>query len=102
MSNEDKIEVINFRLLPGNGRSLKAFADVQLPDGTVIRDLRVIESLGKRAHVLCPQTSFRDPSGQLVFRTIITFPDRLMGEIELLILNEWNREKERRNGSPQE
>jgi DNA-binding cell septation regulator SpoVG len=92
------MKVIEIRKKLENGKPLKAFADIELDSGIVVRELRIIQDKGKRPWVACPQLSWKDPeSGQIRYRTIITFPDQLKGEIDLLILNAWIREKENSN-----
>ena len=90
------MRVLEIRKKSENGKSLKAFADLELDSGIVIREFRVIQEPNKRPWVACPQLSWKDPeSGQIKYKTVVTFPDRLKGEIDLLILSTWTREREK-------
>ncbi len=90
------MRVLELRRKPENGKPLKAFADVEIQSGIVIREFRIIQESNKRPWVACPQLSWKDPdSGQIKYKTIVTFPDRLKGEIDMLILNAWMREREK-------
>ena len=87
--------MLELRKKAENGKALKGFADIELDGGTIVRELRIIQEQGKRPWIACPQISWKDPdSGQIKYKTIITFPDQIKGEIDLLILNAWGREKE--------
>ncbi len=89
------MRVLDLRKKSENGKALKAFADIELESGIVIREFRIIQEQGKRPWIACPQISWKDPdSGQIKYKTVITFPDQIKGEIDLLILNAWGREKE--------
>jgi DNA-binding cell septation regulator SpoVG len=97
------MRLLEIRKVKNNGhpRPLLAFADVELENGIIVRDLRVIQEAGKRVWIACPQSSWKDPeAGQIKYRTIITFPDAMKGEIDLLVLNAWAREKEKSSGGP--
>jgi DNA-binding cell septation regulator SpoVG len=89
------LRLLEIRKKPENGKSLKAFADIELDNGIIIREFRIIQEPNKRPWVACPQLSWRDPdSGQIRYTTIITFPNQIKGDVDLLILSAWNREKE--------
>jgi DNA-binding cell septation regulator SpoVG len=92
-----KVEVLGLRLL-NDGRPLKAFVDIQLGN-VVIRDFRVMKEDGKRLYVKAPFSTYKDQTGQLKFRPIIVLPDEVRGEIDLAILNAYQREKENRSGN---
>ncbi len=90
------MRVVELRLKPSNGKALKGFADVELNNGIVVKEFRIIQEPNKRPFIACPQLSWKDPSsGQIRYTTIITFPSQLKGEIDLLILNAWDRMKEK-------
>ena len=91
----DEVRVIEIRLL-SDGRPLKAFADVQL-GSVVIRDFRVMKENDKRLYVKVPFSTYKDQTGQLKFRPIIVLPDEVRGEIDLAILNAYQREMEKSN-----
>jgi DNA-binding cell septation regulator SpoVG len=89
------MKIIELRMKPNNGKPLKAFCDIELDNGIVVKEFRIIQEQNKRPFIACPQLSWKDPSsGQIRYTTIITFPSQLKGEIDLLILNAWNRAKE--------
>ena len=90
------VQVLEMRLLQGD-RALKAFADIQLGD-IVIREFRVIKENGKRPWIVSPQISWKDPGGQIKYKTIITLPDELKGEIDRIILNRFSEELEKERG----
>jgi DNA-binding cell septation regulator SpoVG len=92
----NEIRVIEIRPL-SDGRPLKAFVDVQMGD-IVIRDFRVIKESGKRLYVKVPFSTYRQQTGQLKFRPIVILPDEVRGEIDLAILNAYQREMEKPNG----
>ncbi len=80
-----------------SGKSLLAFIDIKLND-LVIRDFRVIKENGKRLIVACPQVSWKDRAGFIKYKTLITFPDDVKGELDLVILTAYRREMEMENG----
>jgi len=93
------MRVIELRRKPDNGKSLKAFADVELGNGIIVREFRIICEPNRRPWVACPQLSWKDPeSGEIKYKTVVTFPNQLKGELDLAILNAWNREKENASG----
>ena len=86
------IKIQNIR--PQNhSKPLRAFVDISLDD-FVIRDFRIIKENGKRLVVACPQLSWKDKTGFIKYKTLITFPDETKGEIDRLILNAYHREME--------
>ena len=91
-----EIKIIEIRLL-NNGSALKAFVDVQIGN-LVIRDFRVIKENSQRPYVKVPFSTCKDQAGQLKFRRIVVLPDEMRGEIDLAILNAYQREMEKRNG----
>ena len=86
------IRILDIR--PQNsGKPLKAFIDIAY-GGLTIRDFRVIKENGKRLIVACPQVSWKDRAGLLRYKTIITFPDDIKGELDVAILSAYHREME--------
>lgn len=82
-----------------DGRTLKALCDIELDDGITVRDLRILQHPGERVFVVGPQASWKDPdTGQIKYKTLITFPNQLKQEVEMLLLSEWKRELEKQNG----
>ena len=91
----NQIITLNIRLLSGD-RPLKAFADVQIGDW-IVREWRVIKENGKRPWVAPPQISWKGREGQIQYKTVITLPDELKGEIDFAILSRFNEEMEKVN-----
>jgi DNA-binding cell septation regulator SpoVG len=91
-----EIEITDLRLIQ-SGKSLKGFADVRLGSLT-IRDFRIVKDNGKRPHVKVPFATYKDQKGRIRFRPIVILPEEVRGEIELAILNAFQREKEQKNG----
>ncbi len=89
------IKVIELRFVQGD-KPLRAFVDIQIGDW-VIREWRVIKDNGKRPWVAPPQLSWRGPDGRIQYKTLITLPDELKGEIDQLILNRFTEEMEKQN-----
>ena len=55
------MKILELRMLPENERPVKAFADIELEDGTVIREFRVIQEPKRLPMVGNPQISWKDP-----------------------------------------
>ena len=89
------VQVLEMRLLQGD-RALKAFADIQLGD-IVIREFRVVKENGKRPWIVSPQISWKDQEGKIKYKTVITLPDELKGQIDLAILKAYTEEMEKNN-----
>ena len=88
------MKVIEVRLTNGD-KPTKGFADLELENGLVIRDIKVIQQPGQRAWVAMPQASWKDPSdGQIKYRILVTAPPPLKGEIDACILSAWSRVKQ--------
>ena len=88
-----EIKILELRLLPGD-KPLRAFVDVQLGQW-IIREWRVIKDNGKRVWVAPPQLSWKGPDGRIQYKTIVTLPDELKGEIDRIILNRYIGEMEK-------
>ncbi len=97
MSGEPKIEVINFRLLPGNG-PIKALADILVGDWDIY-EWRIHQASGQRAQVLYPHVSWKNKEGHVRYRALLSIPGELRQRIEVAILSAW--EKERESGFPE-
>lgn len=87
------IQVIELRLLPGD-RPLKAFCDVKL-NGMVIREFRIIKENDKRPWIVSPQISWKDQSGQIKYKTVVTLPGEVKGQIDFAILKRFTEEMEK-------
>jgi DNA-binding cell septation regulator SpoVG len=91
-----KISVLEMRMVAGD-KPLKAFVDIQVDDW-IIRELRVIKEANKRTWVVSPQLSWKDPvTGSIKYKTILTLPGDVKGEVDRLILNRFAEEMEKRN-----
>jgi DNA-binding cell septation regulator SpoVG len=94
---ERKMKILSIRNRT-DGKTLKALADIELPGGLTIRDLRILQHPGEKAFVVGPQCSWKDPStGRILYRTLITFPNQMKQDLELALLSEWKRELEKQN-----
>ena len=93
-----EIEILALRVIESD-KSLKAFADVRLGN-IVIRDFRIVKEDGKRPYVKVPFSTYKDKKGQIKFRPIVVLPDEVRGEVDLAILNAYQREKELNCGRP--
>ena len=93
-----EIKLIGFKLFPGR-KVIKAFADVKIGE-IIIRDFRVIKEDGQRPYVKAPFVVYKDRVGKLQFRQIAVLPDEIQGEIDLLILNAYRKEKEKEDEGP--
>ncbi len=92
------MRILEIRPVSDNGhpRPLRAFADIELPDGTIIRDFRIIEEPGKRPFVATPQASWRDPeTGRICFKTLISFPEPVKARIDIMVLGAWLEAEEK-------
>jgi DNA-binding cell septation regulator SpoVG len=87
-----EIEILDLRVIE-SGKPLKAFADVRLGN-IVIRDFRIVKEDGRRPYVKVPFSTYKDQKGQIKFRPIIVLPDEVRGEVDLAILNAYQREME--------
>ena len=91
-----EIKIIQIRLL-NDGRSLKAFVDVQVGDW-IIHDFRIIKQNGQRASVSPPQVSWKDPqTGSIRFKGVLTIPPEQKQRIDVEILAAYQREMEIKN-----
>lgn len=86
------IEVIGLKVIDGSSRSLKAIADVRVGDW-LIYNWKIIQQNGCRAQVEIPQVSWRDSSGQLRYRKLLSIPGELRQRIEVAILSAWEKGK---------
>ena len=90
------IKIIDLRFL-SCGKPLCAFVDIQI-GGWVVREWRVIKESGKRPRVSPPQTSWKGPDGRIQYKTIITFPDEMKGQIDFAILKAFTEGMEKSKG----
>ncbi len=91
------MKILEMRLLPESDRPVKAFADIELDDGTVVREFRIVKEANKRPSVACPQVSWRDPKdGRIKYTVIVTLPQPVKVRAEMLVLGAWLKEEENR------
>ena len=97
------MRLLELRLLPDSDRPVKAFADIELADGTVIREFRVIQEPKRLPTVGNPQISWKDPQdGRIKYKVIITLPKPTKNEVDLLILGKWLGAKENRSAASEQ
>jgi hypothetical protein len=90
------MKVVEIRFPSGN-KTTKAFCDVRIDDIT-IRDFRVYQTNGKPS-VKNPFSTYKDQTGTLKFREIISLSPTVQVEVNALILGEYFRRlKEQNNG----
>ena len=88
---------------PEDGKRLKAFVDIELDGGIVIKGFRVLSEPGRRSSVASPMVAIKAPGKPPLLKNIVILPDELQGQVDVLILNAWNdliRRKERFHGIP--
>lgn len=92
------MKVIKIRL-QNNDKPLKAFIDIQLSNGWIIKDFRVVQQPGQKAYVVAPQASWRNREGSINFKTLVTIPDNSKWQLESAVLAAYQKEKEQESGS---
>jgi len=94
----DKVKVIQIRPL-NDGRSLRAFVDVQIGDW-IIHDFRIIRQNGQKAFVSPPQVSWKDSTtGEIKYKGILTIPPEQKQRIDVEILSAFQREMENKDAN---
>jgi len=88
------LEIIELRPIFSNG-PLRAFVTVRVGDWT-IHEWRIIQKDGQRAWISVPQVSWKDKTGAVKYRALLSIPGELKQRIEVAILSAW--EKEQQNG----
>jgi hypothetical protein len=91
------VRVLDLRILPGD-KPLKAFCDLEIGDWT-IREFRIIKENGRPYRVALPQLSWKAPDGQILYKTLITLPDELKGQIDFTVLKRFTEEMEKMHGN---
>ena len=95
------MRLLELRLMTESDRPVKAFADVELDDGTVVREFRVIQEPKRLPTVGNPQISWKDPTdGRIKYKVIITLPKPTKSEVDLLILGKWLGTRENQIANP--
>ncbi len=90
-----EVKVLEMRPL-NSGRSLRAFVDIQV-GGWIIREWRVVKENGKRPRIVSPQISWKDLDGQIKYKTVVTLPDEVKGQIDFAILKAYTEEMEKKS-----
>lgn len=80
----DDLQILAIRLSEGN-KATRAFCDIRIGPVT-IRDFRVYQTNGKPS-VKNPSNTYRDQTGALRFREIISLPLTVQTEVNALILS---------------
>jgi len=92
----DEVKVLEIRFV-GDGRSLRAFVDIQFGE-LIIREFRITHKPGQKMAVSPPITTWKDPAtGQIKYKGIVTFPPEKKQAIDLAILHAYREEEEKRN-----
>jgi hypothetical protein len=91
----EKIIVTEIRRARKPG-ALLGFADLRLGD-VLIQDFRILKGSDGRLRVDPPQRAWKDDSGRLRFRSILTLPPALKQTVELTVLTMWREEMEETN-----
>jgi hypothetical protein len=95
------MRLLELRLLPDRDHPVKAFADIELDDGTIIREFRVVQEPKRLPTVGNPQISWKDPAdGRIKYKVIVTLPKPVKNEADLLILGKWMGARENRSANP--
>jgi hypothetical protein len=95
------MKLLELRLLPERTHPVKAFADIELDDGTIIREFRVVQEPKRLPTVGNPQISWKDPAdGRIKYKVIVTLPKPVKNEVDLLILGKWMGAKENHVAAP--
>jgi hypothetical protein len=82
------ISVLDIRILPGH-KSTRAFVDVGI-EKMIVRDFRIYQTNGKPS-IRNPFTSYKDRTGEINFREIITLPPNVQSEVNAMILSAYFR-----------
>jgi len=94
--------VLKIELRPDDGKRLRAFVDIALDSGIIIRGFRILQEQGKRPSVSAPMASIKLPGKEPYLKTMVVLPDEIKGEIDLAILSAWHEakigQKEKDNG----
>ena len=66
--------------------NLKAYADIGLPGGIQIRDLRIVKQPGQKAWVSMPQKEWRNHIGEPCYMPLVTLPRDTMQLVSEAVL----------------
>jgi hypothetical protein len=97
MRDDMDVKVVEIRFMRGD-KATRGFADVLIGDIT-IKDFRIYQTNGKPT-VRNPFSTYKDATGDLKFREVISLPPNVKGEIDALIITEFFRRlKENQNAN---
>lgn len=75
---------------------VKAFVDIRLPNGMLIRDCRIIEKEDK-SWMNLPMSYWTDQvTGEVRYKRLIKMPLEMRESVEISIMDSWHRMKEKR------
>lgn len=95
MGGKMRVKVLEIRLIQKD-KPLKAFADVSIFDGFIIRDFRITKQNGHQISVESPQTSWIDRrTKQLKFKSILVIPSEERQSFEIAILSAYQKKLEK-------
>lgn len=97
-----KLKVIRLEPRPEDGRRLRAFADIQLQNGIILRGFRILQEPGRRPSVSAPMASIKVPGKEPYLKTMVVLPDEIKGEIDLAILSAWHEAQVGQKGKQDE
>jgi len=86
-----EIEVLEVKPLSADGRPLRGFASVKVGDW-IIHDWRIVQKPGERVWVSVPQVSWKDRTGTVRYRALLSISGELRQQIEVAILSAWKKE----------
>jgi hypothetical protein len=86
-----EIKISTLRQAKGNGKSPKAFFDVEVPGNIVIRNFAIMKSPITGLHYASPPCwRFEDPvTEDVVYKKVVLLPPDLMNQIEIQALQAW-------------
>jgi len=89
-----EIKILAIRL-QNDKKPLQTFVDVQLDNGLVIRNFKVIQQSGERPYIMAPQIAWKGQQGKTNFKPIISMPNAMKWQVESAILAEYQKARER-------
>jgi hypothetical protein len=84
------MKVLKINPRPEDGKRLRGFADIEFPNGMVIKGFRILQEPGRRPSVSSPMVAVKVPGKPPFLKSTIVLPDELKGQIDVLILTAWN------------
>jgi len=92
-----KIKILDIRLQ--DKEPLRGFADVELDNGLVIRNFKIIQQPNERAYIIAPQAMWKGQQGKTNYRPIISMPHDVKQWVESAILAEYQKAREENDGN---